>query len=55
MKQHIKNYDIKNKNYTNEQLINLMISNPDLVQRPIVEKGDEAILARPADRIKELF
>ena len=50
-----KNLNIKNKNYTNEQLIDLMISNPDLVQRPIVEKGDKAILARPAERIKELF
>ena len=50
-----KTLDIKNKNYTNEQLINLMISNHDLVQRPIVEKGDKAILARPAERIKELF
>lgn len=50
-----KELDIKNKNYTSEQLIDLMISNPDLVQRPIVEKGDKAILARPAERIKELF
>ena len=50
-----KELDVKNKNYTNEQLINLMISNPDLVQRPIVEKGDKAILARPAEKIKELF
>ncbi len=30
-----KELDIKNKNYTNEQLIDLIISNPDLVQRPI--------------------
>ncbi len=50
-----KELDIKNKNYSNERLIDLMISNPDLVQRPIVEKGDKAILARPAERIKEFF
>ncbi len=50
-----KDLNIKNKNYTNEQLIDLMIANPDLVQRPIVEIGDKAILARPAERIKKLF
>ncbi len=50
-----KELDIKNKNYNDDQLIDLMISNPDLVQRPIVEIGDKAILARPAEKIKELF
>ena len=32
-----------------------MIKHPDLMQRPIVEKGAKAILARPADRIKEIL
>ena len=43
------------KNYSEEQILDLMIKNPDLVQRPIVEKGDKAILARPAEKINELF
>lgn len=38
-----------------EKILELMIKNPDLVQRPIVEIGEKAILARPAERIKELF
>ena len=50
-----KELDIKNKNYTEEQILKLMIKNPDLVQRPIVEKGSKAILARPPERINELF
>lgn len=50
-----KDLDIKNKNYSDEELIDLMIKYPDLVQRPIIEVGDKAILARPAERIKELF
>jgi arsenate reductase len=36
-------------------LLNLMIKNPDLIQRPIVEKGDRAILARPPEKITELI
>lgn len=38
-----------------EEILELLIINPDLVQRPIVEIGDKAILARPAEKIKELF
>jgi len=43
------------KNYTEEQVLDLMIKYPDLVQRPIVEKGTKAILARPPEKIFELF
>lgn len=50
-----KELSIRNKNYSDEELIDLMIKYPDLVQRPIVEMGDKAILARPPERIKELF
>jgi arsenate reductase len=38
-----------------EELIDLMVKHPDLMQRPIVEKGSRAILARPADRLKEIL
>lgn len=37
------------------KILDLMITNPDLVQRPIVEKGNKAILARPPERIMELL
>jgi len=50
-----KELDFKNKNYTEAQILNLMIKNPDLVQRPIIVKGKKAILARPLERINELF
>ncbi len=50
-----KELGIKNKNYSDEELIDLMVKHPDLVQRPIVEIGEKAILARPAEKIKELF
>jgi arsenate reductase len=46
---------IANQNLTDDQLVDLMVANPDLIQRPIVEKGSRAILARPAERLKEIL
>ncbi|MBI4115509.1 MAG: arsenate reductase [Candidatus Omnitrophica bacterium] len=37
------------------EIVDLMVKHPDLIQRPIVEKGSKAILARPAKRIKEIL
>ena len=50
-----KELDLKNRNYSEEEILNLMIENPNLVQRPIIEKGERAILARPPEKLKELF
>jgi len=50
-----KDLKFKEKNYTEKQILDLMVKYPDLVQRPIVEKGAKAILARPSEKIKELF
>lgn len=50
-----KNLKLKEKNYFEDEILDLMIKHPDLVQRPIVEKGNKAILARPAEKINELF
>jgi len=43
---------IAERDLSDAELIELMASNPDLIQRPIVEHGGRAILARPADRIR---
>jgi arsenate reductase len=40
---------------TDDQIVDLMVEHPDLIQRPIVEKGARAILARPAERLKEIL
>jgi arsenate reductase len=40
---------------SDEELIDLMVEHPDLLQRPIVEKGPRAILARPPERLKEIL
>ena len=43
------------KELSEKEIIDLMIKHPDLIQRPIVEKGARAILARPAERIKKIL
>lgn len=43
------------KHLSDDELLDLMIKHPDLIQRPIVEKGEKAIVARPAESIKQLL
>ena len=41
--------------FSDEQLIGFMVEHPDLIQRPIVERGDRAILGRPVENVKPLL
>jgi len=43
------------RNLGDDEIVELMVNHPDLIQRPIVEKGSRAILARPAERLKEIL
>ncbi len=43
------------KQLTEDQWLDLLAIYPDLLQRPIVEKGDKAIVARPARKIREFL
>ena len=38
-----------------DKLIKLIIENPSILQRPIVEVGDKAVLARPIENALELI
>jgi arsenate reductase len=38
-----------------DELIRLMAEHPEIVQRPIVERGDRAVLARPVERVLDLL
>ena len=43
------------RDLTDDEIIDVMVAHPDLIQRPIVEKGGRAILARPAERLREIL
>lgn len=45
----------KNQEMTDEAIIQAMIANPVLIERPIIIKGDKAIIAREADKIEAFF
>jgi arsenate reductase len=44
-----------NQELSDDEIIDAMVAHPDLIQRPIVEKGARAILARPAERLREIL
>jgi arsenate reductase len=50
-----KELGLAKKTLSDDQLIELMIAHPDLIQRPLVEKGGRVLLARPADTVKSLL
>ena len=40
---------------SDDELIRLMVEHPDLIQRPIVVRGNKAVLARPPQNVEELL
>ena len=47
--------ELGKRELSDEELIRLMAEHPELIQRPIVERGSRAVLGRPTERIKELL
>ncbi len=45
----------KDKELSEDQWVEAMISHPKLIERPIVVKGNQAILGRPPQNVIELF
>ncbi len=48
-------FGIAKRELSDDELIKLMVENPDLIQRPIVVRGDEAVLGRPPENIEKLL
>lgn len=42
----------KGKSLTNNEIIEAMVLHPKLIQRPIIEKGNLAIIGRPIENVK---
>ena len=43
------------KDFSDDEIIALMSKHPDLIQRPIVERGERAVLGRPTENVKALL
>ena len=47
--------ELGKKDLSDDEIISLMVKHPDLMQRPIVERGERAVLGRPTENVKELL
>jgi arsenate reductase len=50
-----KELNLSKSTHSEDELIKLMVKHPDLIQRPIVEKGERAVLGRPVENIRTLL
>ena len=50
-----KELSLDKRDVSDDELFALMAEHPPLLQRPIVERGNRAVLARPPERVLELL
>jgi|SRR5438552_4989660 len=43
------------KDLRDDEIVSLMVQHPDLIQRPIVERGVRAVLGRPVENVRRLL
>jgi len=45
----------KGKDFSSNELIRILVENPELMERPVVEVGDKAVIGRPSSNIEGLL
>ncbi len=50
-----KKLNLQHSQFTDDELLDILIKHPDLIQRPLVQKGDQAILARPPETVRAIL
>lgn len=45
---------VAGKDLSDEELVRVMAEHPELIQRPIVVRGNKVVLARPVEKLGEL-
>ena len=50
-----KELDIANKSKTQDEVLDLVVENPKLVERPIIIKDGKAVIARPMENLTNLI
>ena len=48
-------HDLGVMSLSDDELVQVMVDNPDLIQRPIVVRGDKAALCRPPENVNALL
>ena len=46
--------NLEDKDFSEEEWIEILVTHPELMQRPIIEHNGKAIVARPAERLFEV-
>jgi arsenate reductase len=47
--------EFKGKSMSDDDIINAMVSNPKLIERPIVIHNNKAVVGRPAEKIRDII
>ncbi|MFM7734784.1 MAG: ArsC/Spx/MgsR family protein, partial [Alphaproteobacteria bacterium] len=51
-----KELGLDEKDYVSrKQVVDVLLAHPELMERPVVIRGGRAVIARPSERVLELF